>query len=322
MTRTLRHARRCLATGIMALVLSASSTGTADGIKLNGPWELPIGVIRIVQKGNNITGKLTWKNKLCPFKIGEEIFNGILLEDSLSGQVRYCLKGKECSGDDWAIFVMVVAREAKVLAGAAHYKPTACQVAGKGKGDGLTLRKLKPRPPSPTPLPQPPQPPPDRAVPDKSDDHQMQAEVKPLDPADYEKNKDQWRAIMEEAKAFMDSGFFERARKKFIEASELDPTRPEAFNGIGVTYYARQDYDEALTWYKKSLETDPNFGDAYYNMACIYSLKKKLDLAFNYLHIAALDGFAVFEGIEQDNDLANLRSDKRYAEILKEMRKK
>jgi tetratricopeptide (TPR) repeat protein len=84
----------------------------------------------------------------------------------------------------------------------------------------------------------------------------------------------------------------------------------------------RQDYDEALSWYKKSLESDPNFGDAYYNMACIYSLKKKLELAFNYLHIAALDGFVAFEGIEQDPDLANLRSDKRYAEILKEMRKK
>jgi hypothetical protein len=319
MIRNSRHARRCLAAGIMAFVLSASSTSTAAGIKLDGPWELPIGVIRIVQNGNKITGKLTWKNKLCPFKIGEQIFNGILLEDSVSGRVRYCLKGEECSGDDWAIFVMVVAREAKLLSGAAHYKPTACQVAGKGKGDGLTLRKLKPRPPAP---PQPPKSPPDKPAPDKSDNHQMQVEVKPLNPDDYTKNKDQWRSVMEEAKAFMDSGFFERARKKFIEASELDPTRPEAFNGIGVTYYARQDYDEALSWYKKSLEADPNFGDAYYNMACIYSLKKKLDLAFNYLHIAALDGFVAFEGIEQDPDLVNLRSDRRCAEILKEMRKK
>ena len=126
---------------------------------------------------------------------------------------------------------------------------------------------------------------------------------------------------MEAGAQFMNNGFFERARRKFRQAIDLDPTRPEAFNGIGVTYYARNDYEEALRWYKKGLEVDANFGDAYYNMACIYSLKKKPNLAFRYLHIAALNGFVQPKVLAEDSDLDNLRSDPRYKKIVQQMRR-
>ena len=65
----------------------------------------------------------------------------------------------------------------------------------------------------------------------------------------------------------------------------------------------RNDLDRALEWYKKALVVDPDFGDAYYNMACVYALQGQKELALRYLQIAALNGYASAEGIDADPDL-------------------
>jgi len=310
---------------LLGLCLGFSLPALAQGIEVSGKWACKLGVIRIHQSGKRVTGKLIWANeKTCPFKRGDQVLKGVLLEDSLSGQWRYCLRGGECRGEEWAPVVMLVARAGKLLSGAAHFKATECGIGGKGKGDGVVIRKLRRKPKPPVSkdagtgvaevAPQP-------GMVDE-DGQPLEEEVKPQDPKDFEKNAGTWRENMEQAVAHMGSGFFERARKNFKNATGLDPTRPEAFNGIGVTYYARGDYEEALRWYKKALEVDPNFGDAYYNMACVYSLMKKKALAFRYLHIATMNGYAEYQAMEADEDLNNLRGDKRYKEILKAMKKK
>jgi len=319
------------------LLLSAGlllpTSAEAGSAKLNGRWWTPLGVMRISQTGKKVEGKVNWRCKVCPFKRREVIFKGVLLEDSLSGRIRYCLKGKDCKGDGWAPLVMLVAREGRVLSGAAYFKPSNCAIGGKGKKDGIVMRKLRKRKPKPKPKV-------DAGTPVKADgkvaagvaprqpevvDEQgeaMEPEVQALDPNVYVGNAKSWQEAMEKGAGQMEAGFFERGRRLFMQATKLDPTRPEATNGIGVTYYARHDYEEALRWYKKALEIDSSFGDAYYNMACIYSLQRKKDLAFRYLHIAALNGFVQPAVMTADPDLNNLRSDKRYKKILDQMVKK
>src|SRR5439155_7887704 len=114
-------------------------------------------------------------------------------------------------------------------------------------------------------------------------------------------------------------GRFERARKLFKQALEKDPQRAEGYNGVGVTFYARGDLEEALAWYKKGLEANPGFGDSFYNMACVYALQKHKDLAFRYLRMAALNHYSEREQMQQDPDLASLRDDPQWAEILDQM---
>ncbi len=315
----------------VALVIAFGGLGSlsarAEGLELTGRWWTPLGVMKFSQKGVKVTGIVSWKCKVCPFKRGEKVLKGVLLEDSLSGRVRYCLKGKQCNSDGWAPLVMLVAREGRVLSGAAYFKPTKCRVGGKGKKDGIVMRKLRRKPKKPKPKPKPkdleiPEPPDPGKAAIEDKDGPMEAEVEALDPRAYRKNSGTWQANMEAGAQFMGNGFFERARRKFRQAIDLDPTRPEAFNGIGVTYYARHDHEEALRWYKKSLEVNPDFGDAYYNMACIYSLKKKPNLAFRYLNIAALNGFIQPRVLAEDPDLNNLRSDSRYKKLMRKMRKR
>jgi tetratricopeptide (TPR) repeat protein len=131
--------------------------------------------------------------------------------------------------------------------------------------------------------------------------------------------KGQADKLLVEGAAWLGEGRFERARKSFKDAVEHDPQRAEAYNGVGVTYYARGDYDEALAWYKRSLEADPRFGDAFYNMACVYALQKHPELAFRYLRMAALNHYAAREAMEKDEDLAGLRSRPEWQQILDQM---
>ncbi len=352
------------------LLLGLPAIAGAGGLSLSGRWWTPLGVLKMSQQGKQVTGRISWRCKVCPFKRGQPVFKGTLLEDSLAGRIRYCLKGEKCRGDGWAPLVLLVAREGRVLSGAAHFKPTECRIGGRGKADGIVMRKLRRRPRRPKKPPKqaggdetdktdktgPDKT--DKTGPDKTDksdegdegdregsgddsgagpqrqdqqaglgtvadgDQTLEAEVKGPDPERYAHNTDDWQSVMEQGAVHMGNGFFERARRRFRQATKLDPTRPEAYNGIGVTYYARNDYQEALRWYKKALEVEPNFGDAYYNMACIYALQRKKNLAFRYLHIAALNGFVQPDVLAQDPDLNNLRDDPRYQKILRQMQRR
>ena len=329
---------------VVFLLICMESFAFGDGYRLVGRWWTPLGVVRISQNGNKVIGRISWRCKICPFKRGQEVIKATLLEDSLAGKMRYCLKGKKCKGDGWAPMVMVVAREGRVLSGAAHFKATQCKIGGKGKAEGIVMRKLRRRPKKIAKIPAKvakDQNPKSNNNPATSAENPrqatqkdqatgmgvvadagetMEAEVQGPDPRAYEKNVTSWQQAMEKGAEYMHNGFFERARRLFKKATDLNPTRPEAFNGIGVTYYARNDYQEALRWYKKSLEVNPNFGDAYYNMACIYSLLKKPNMAFRYLQIAALNGFVQPKVLSSDPDLKNIRGDDRFKKILQKMR--
>jgi superkiller protein 3 len=136
-------------------------------------------------------------------------------------------------------------------------------------------------------------------------------------PAAAKTRRERARALMRDGAAWLREGNFESARGQFLAAVDVDPALPEAYNGVGVTFRMRNDQEAALDWYKKSLAVNPDFGDAYYNMACVYALQGKKDLALRYLQIAALNGYASAEGIDEDPDLESLRDEPAYRALLK-----
>lgn len=307
---------------IVVLLVCLVAPAHAQEIKLRGKWATRLGVVRLYQEGRRVTGKLIWVSKTCPLRKGDIIIKGVLLEDSLAGKWRYCLRGgATCRGQGWAPMVMLVARGGRVLSGAAHFPVVRCAIGGRLRKDAVVARKLRPRPRVKRPSADAGVVVPPAVAAGWRDENgqPLEEEVKPLNPDSYAASVADWRSAMEQGAAQMNAGFFERARKLFRRASELDPTRPEAYNGVGVTYYARNDYEQALTWYKKALEVDSSFGDAFYNMACIYALLGKKELAFRYLNIAALNGYTGAEAMRNDNDLRTLHQDPRFQEILAKM---
>lgn len=292
MTGTCRSALAAL------LALLATAAPAADA-EVSGEWDSSIGRIRLEAAGDLFTGRLVASSGLCKFQPGSEVMKGTILDDSFAGKLRVCLRGKKCRAkEEWASAVFLVGPGS--LSGALHVDAKGC-VAPVGKKGGLTLRRAAGPPPAPGVSPGP----------------VSGAVAKALPKDEKRARRAKARELMNDGAAYLNEGAFEAARRRFLEAIEVDEGIPEAFNGVGVTWRMRNDLARSLEWYKKALVVDPDFGDAYYNMACVYALQGEKDLALRYLQIAALNGYASGDGIDADPDLASLRGDPAYHALVR-----
>ena len=323
---------------------------TARADDLSGAWASPLGVLNVSQKSDHVVGA---GQGLCGSPESGHLLETDVLEDSLSGQVYVCQQGCD-KGPPWVPVLLLVAADGKSLSGTSTL-PKGCK-AGLGPNGSLVLRRQAPSrlagviapkpktPPAPAPTPQPvpevvetpapPQPPPSttastvapvapvasRPPPKKPTPEAPAAPVAP--PKELAREDPTARAkaieLARDGAAFQQEGKFEQARHRFQQAIDLDPFYAEGFNGVGVTYFARNDLGEALRWYKRALGADPSFGDAYYNMACVYSLQKRKALALRYLRIAFHNGFTSRDVMRDDPDLAGLHGAPAFEALLGE----
>ena len=318
--------------------------GSATAPSLSGPWLLNGAHLELKQDGATVVGTLASAGGPCAVPVGTELLRGSLLDDSLAAQVRLCLVSAACGADPAnALAVLLVTNQ---LTGGVHAE-AACAADVRA----LTLRKpgtaqaLTPPPDnsrlSHTPPPKPRKlassdaPSPDRAA-DRTRSSQRVASAaaefhapatEPArESADAPASPQLVRteiagpdALLLRGLAELQDGRFEAARKLFREALRKEPECVEAYNGVGVTFYARGDYDEALAWYKRAIEVDPRFGDAYYNMACLYALQGQKQLAFRYLRLAALNHYSELEQLLADPDLASLHGDPQLKDLVEQM---
>jgi hypothetical protein len=253
-----------------------------------------LGRLRIAGDGTTFRGTLLSPTGPCRFKQGEPVLKGTLLDDSLAGELRVCQSG--CAAPEaWARGVLLVGP--KGLSGAVHVAP-GC-VAPIGKNGGVALARVVAKPggsPAAT-----------RGAP----------VAKPAPGPEGSPERARARQLLRDGAAWLSEGNFEKARASFEEAIAADDRLPEAYNGVGVTWRMRGDFAQALGWYKRALGIDPDFGDAYYNMACVYALDGQPELALRYLQIAAVNGYATSEGIDEDPDLASLRELPAYRALVR-----
>jgi hypothetical protein len=282
---------------LLALLAALAPAASLAEPVVAGEWDASIGRIRIEAVGELFTGKLISSSGLCKFEEGSAVLKGTMLDDSFAGKLRICLRGKSCKAkEEWASAVFHAGPGS--LAGAIHVEAKGC-VAPVGKKGGLVLKRATG--PAPT--------------------AGGGSQATPRPPAagvdDRKARRVKARALLKDGAAYLGEGAFEAARRRFLEAIEVDDLLPEAFNGVGVTWRMRNDLGRALEWYKKALLVDPDFGDAYYNMACVYALQGQKEMALRYLQIAALNGYVSGEGIDADPDLEGLREDPAYKALLR-----
>jgi hypothetical protein len=256
-----------------------------------GEYDSPLGRLRVSGDGTTFSGWLVTPSGPCRLRAGDQVLKGTLLDDSLAGEVRLCQTG--CGeAETWARALLLVT-PGQALSGAAHVK-AGCTAPPLGKNGGLTMTRAAPAP------------------------AKGRAAATPATPAKPPASARQ-RAltVMSDAASWLREGNFERARKRFQDAILLDPRSPEAYNGVGVSFRMSNDLAAALDWYKRALTVDPDFGDAYYNLACIYAMQGQKELALRYLQIAAMNGYATATGIDEDPDLAPLREEPGYQALVK-----
>ena len=295
---------------LLCAALAAAPAARADGPRIDGEYESPLGRVKVTSRGASFRGVLVAASDICGFKEGDEVLRATLLDDSLAGQVRVCLAGKACKAkDEWSSAVLLASGER--LSGAVHVAAKGCRaplgknggvafvrVAGEG-GTAETTAATSSSTTSTT----------------RSMSTTTSTTTKKKKPDTAARAKA--RELLRDGAAYLQEGSFEAARRRFLEAIDVDEGIPEAYNGVGVTYRMRNDLPRALEWYKKALTVDPDFGDAYYNMACVYALEGQKEMALRYLQIAAMNGYATAEGIDGDPDLEPLRGEPGYHALVR-----
>ena len=83
---------------------------------------------------------------------------------------------------------------------------------------------------------------------------------------------------------------YTKALQDFTKAATLNPSMPQAYNGMGFSYRKLGDYEKALTNYDKALELAPRFPDAIEYRGEAYLALNRLDDAKQaYLTLFAMD---------------------------------
>ncbi len=303
---------------VLGLACLLPSLAQAKG--LDGVWGSKLGTIRVKVQGDKAVGTMVRATKLCPYKSGEKVMDGVVMEDSFTGKVKLCQLDDDCGGPVWAYAVLLIGGD--TLSGSVHSKEAMCPLVGTNAGKGLYLKRSKKakirkkRRVKAT----------GQASAQKEvDDEEEVIPGPPAKPGTYDpraafaqKSKSTpVRDALKRGESLLHAGQFERARKGFKKALKYDATNPLALTGIGATYYARNDYAQALVWYKKALESDPNFGMAYYNIACVYALRSNPKMALKYLKIALMNGFVVQATMNKDPDLKSLHGNEEFEKLLR-----
>ena len=295
------------AAALMVTTLFLEGSADAATPSLSGIFKGPFGSLKLKESPDGtISGRLR-STDLCKRGKGTIVFTGSKLEDSVTGSLKACFTGApNCENDEVnAPVLLLLSHDGNKMTGVAHLPstPKGCEPVLKSEGVVFTRSKQTQKRHkaqariSPKPL-------------IKKTKKAIQAQKKTVANKKYHAN-----AKLDEASRLMRQGKAESARVIFLEVIEKKEKSEIAYNGLGVTFYMRERYDEAMEAYKKAVEINPMYPDPYYNLACLYALKNNANQAFRYLKMAFLNGYIDDQTLDQDHDLDNIRADPRFKKI-------
>ena len=103
----------------------------------------------------------------------------------------------------------------------------------------------------------------------------------------------------------------------FARALQIDPEHAPAHYQMGLSYAQTGNFDDALYHLSESCRLDPELSaGAYYNSACVYALDEKIEQAIEYLKMAIDSGFNDWALIKTDETLASVRKIQSYQAII------
>jgi tetratricopeptide (TPR) repeat protein len=100
---------------------------------------------------------------------------------------------------------------------------------------------------------------------------------------------------------------------------EADPNYAEVLRVLASNLAAKGLYEESLEIDQRLVRLRPRDQVALYNLACSFSMVGMVDLSLDSLRRAIDSGYSEFEYMQYDSDLATLRLDPRFSELLTEL---
>ncbi len=106
---------------------------------------------------------------------------------------------------------------------------------------------------------------------------------------------------------------------EFVISQDLMDTRlAQLYNNIGMHYYSKKDYYEALKNFKKAVTINDKYGQWYFNKACVHSLLWQKSDAIQALKKAIeIDSKVFKEKAKNDTDLNRIRKTSEFINLVK-----
>jgi hypothetical protein len=120
---------------------------------------------------------------------------------------------------------------------------------------------------------------------------------------------------MSEAEALFQAQKWADARRAFEALTKVEPANGRAWLRLGGALHALGQYAEAARALERAVEILRG-PIAMYNLACAYARLNDKERAFEWLNKAINAGFPQVSLMPQDEDLATLRDDARFKEVL------
>jgi tetratricopeptide (TPR) repeat protein len=108
----------------------------------------------------------------------------------------------------------------------------------------------------------------------------------------------------------------------FERITQRDPDFVEALQILGDDYTRTGQWEKGLAIDERLAKLCPDNPLVFYNLACSYSLLKRVDEAFTALTEAVKRGYDDARWLNKDPDLDNLRHDNRFEKIRKNLSQK
>jgi tetratricopeptide (TPR) repeat protein len=122
-------------------------------------------------------------------------------------------------------------------------------------------------------------------------------------------------AALQEADALFGSQKWADAARAYEAITKAEAANGRAWYRLGVSLHQLGRYAQAVEAYQKALGVNQN-PVAMYNLACSYARMGDKEKAFEWLTKALQAGFAQVALLKTDVDLASLRDDARFTELL------
>lgn len=123
-------------------------------------------------------------------------------------------------------------------------------------------------------------------------------------------------AELEQADAWFQAKDWEHAAKAYEAIAQRQPKNGPVLYRLGLSLHSLGHFERAIPVYLRAVELNQN-PVVMYKLACSYARTQHIDDAFHWLDRALVGGFAQLPLVQSDPELASLRKDARYADILK-----
>jgi tetratricopeptide (TPR) repeat protein len=107
----------------------------------------------------------------------------------------------------------------------------------------------------------------------------------------------------------------ERLAQRLAGLAQSRETRPEKYDGLGRELLNADRYEEAARAFETAAAREEHPATSLYNAACARSLQGQKGPALDLLERAVHQGFADPDHLDEDDDLDNIRGERRFAQI-------